>query len=97
MLKAHTCRYMLVLCTAIALIAATGAYSRHALDRPHHDHEHCDLCLHLGGAVGSPSSLSILGKPVLATAVVHLASEIALPPRRIAGRHLPRGPPRSTD
>lgn len=86
---------MLVLVTAIALIAAMCLYARHALDRPHHELEHCDLCLHLGGAAGSPTSLSIPGKPVLATGVVPRLSEITLPARRIAGLHLPRGPPRN--
>lgn len=91
--KGRGCRYLLVLCAAIALITATGMYSRHALDRPNHNHEHCDLCLHLGGAAGTPSSLTIPGKPVLATTGVTLRRSITVPQRRIAGLHLPRGPP----
>lgn len=85
---------MLVLCAAIALIAATSLYARHALDRPDHAHEHCDLCLHLGGTAGTPSSPAIAGKPVLATHAVRVASEVTPAQRRIAGLHLPRGPPR---
>jgi hypothetical protein len=93
LLKAHPCRSLLVLCTAIALIVASAVYSQHALGQPQHDHGHCDLCLHLGGTAGTAPTLSVPGKAAPVTAVVRLAPELDLPARRIARPQQPRGPP----
>jgi hypothetical protein len=91
--KAPKCRFLFALCTTIALIVATAVYSQHALGQPQHDHGHCDLCLHLGGAAGTPHSLAAVGKLVLATTQVRLAHAFALPARRIVNPQQPRGPP----
>jgi hypothetical protein len=93
LIEAQPCRLLLALCTTVALMVATAVYSQHALGQPQHDHAHCDLCLHLGSAAGSRPSLSVPGRPVLATTLVRLAHYVALPARRIVRPQLPRGPP----
>lgn len=95
MSKAPLSRYLLVLCTTIAMIVATSVYARHELVNPHHGQGHCDLCVHLGGAAGTPVSVGALGKTLPVTWQVPSARELVLPPWHRDGLRLPRGPPSS--
>jgi hypothetical protein len=95
--KTHTCRLLLVLLTAIALIAAAAQYSRHDLGEPQHSQGHCDLCSHLGCTAGSPAHASVPGKPVLGLGSLQAGHHFILSSRPSAGTSLPRGPPHSND
>jgi hypothetical protein len=95
--KAHTRRFLLALITAVALITATAAYSRHDLGEPQHQQGHCDICSHLSGAAGSPAHVAVPGKPVLGLGTLPAGNNIILPSRPGAGLPLPRGPPHSLE
>lgn len=89
---------LLILITAIALIAGDCAYSRHDLGSVQHDSGRCDLCSHFAGSAGSPSDISTtVGKPVLALRALPAGNDVILPSRPSAGISLPRGPPRSLE
>jgi len=76
-----------------ALIVCTALYSAHGLGDRAHEHEHCDLCVHLGGSAGAPAQVKIVGKPLLACRLPTIPAGIVLSERLPGGLRLPRGPP----
>ncbi len=87
-------RRWVALCAALALILCTALYSAHGLGDRAHEHEHCDLCVHLGGNAGSAAPLKVGGRPSLVSRVP--AAPVSRPPgaQRVAGLPLARGHPR---
>jgi hypothetical protein len=84
---------LLVLVTAIALVACAAVYSAHGLGDRNHEHSHCDLCVHFSGSAGSPAKATLASKPVPTDRVAPAPPELFIPTRSATGEHLPRGPP----
>ncbi len=79
--------------TTVALIICAALYASHALADPAHEHEHCDLCVHLGGAASAPAAAKVSGKPPLVARVPAVPVTAPRAVRSPLGAHLPRGPP----
>jgi hypothetical protein len=80
----------------LALIVCAAIYSAHGLGDRAHEHEHCDLCVHLSGSAGAPAQVKIVGKPPLVCRLAAIPAGLLLPARPSGGLHLPRGPPAPT-
>lgn len=78
----------------VALILCGALYAAHGLGDRAHEHEHCDLCVHLGGSAASPAQAQVIGKAVLVARVHAVPAGVVLVSRSPLGPHLPRGPPR---
>jgi hypothetical protein len=84
---------LVALLAALALACCAALYAAHGLGDRGHEHEHCDLCVHLSGSAGTSASPQVLGHPVLVAHVAAIALPPALPERFPPGLSLPRGPP----
>ena len=93
MARALTRNRLVAFLAAMMLIACSAVYSAHGLSDRAHEHEHCDLCVHLSGSAGSPAQVKVVSKAVLAVRAFALPAYVlrALPVP--SGLHLPRGPP----
>jgi hypothetical protein len=76
-----------------ALVACGLLFATHALTDRGHEHEHCDLCVHLSGSAGSPAHAQAVGKPVLAVRVPPLPAPLLTATPAPTGPKLARGPP----
>jgi len=76
-----------------ALVACAVLFATHGLTERTHAHDHCDLCVHLGGSAGSPAAAQAVGKPVLAVRVPPAPAPLLVPTPAPTGPKLARGPP----
>ena len=86
-------RQWVALFATLALIQCTALYSAHGLGDRAHEHEHCDLCVHLGGNAGSPALLKVGAKPPLMTRMPAAPASRTPDVQHRAGPALARGPP----
>jgi len=84
---------LIALLASCALIACTLLFAVHGLGDRAHEHEHCDLCVHLSGSAGSPAQAQAPGKPVLVVRLPQAPAPLLIASRSPTGPHLPRGPP----
>ena len=84
---------LVALFAAIALIVCTAVYSAHGLGDRAHEHEHCDLCVHLSGSAGSPAQVKVEGRPPFVARVPAAMRATLLSTRPPLGLSLARGPP----
>jgi hypothetical protein len=85
---------LVALLAAVMLIACSALYSAHGLSDRAHEHEHCDLCVHLSGSAGSPAQVKVVCRAELSVRAVALPVAVLRALPAPSGLHLPRGPPR---
>jgi hypothetical protein len=84
---------LVALLAALALACCAALYAAHGLGDRGHEHEHCDLCVHLGGSASTHAAPQATGHAVLVARLAAIALPPALPERFPPGLSLPRGPP----
>lgn len=88
-------RGLVVAIAALGLLLASGLWSGHGYVRSH-GHDHCDLCLHLGGTAPTPKAGTPVRAPFVQLATTGVVPDTPLNPSHTATAHRPRGPPLSS-
>jgi hypothetical protein len=84
---------LIALLAAVALLFCGVLYAGHGLGDRSHEHEHCDLCVHLAGTAGTPAAAKAVGRPAPVAWVAAAPAAQGVLPSYPTGLYLSRAPP----